>query len=497
MSATLADAVEMIKRGAPHLIHSDEELTEYTDALLGLTSKLDPSLEEVEAMGLLTLLIEHYQSESCAATDAGPVDVLRLLLKQNGLSQRDIAGELGGESTVSLVLSGKRQLNRHHIARLSRRFHVSPSVFFGKSQEQPLRSRSENRDPRYRPLARVGVSSTARLGHDHEGCAIAMPRLRSMSEGPTTEQKHDRFLAAAESSLDDFYIFDGVPDASGTIVDFRFSYINPNAERRLTVRRETLLGKILTEVRPFMISSGLIEKYREVVRTGIPFTCEVYLDDEMIKGTWLNVQVVKLGDGIAITSRDVTEHRRNADRVSYLAHYDQLTGLPNRTLLQDRLQQAILRAQRHNHKVAVFILDVDRFKGINDSLGHAGGDAVLAAVGKRLLSVVRETDTIARVGGDEFVILMPDFKSLEDLEHCGSQIVRSTARPIAIGNREINVTLSVGLCVYPDCGLDVDQLLRNADAAMYAVKETGRNGFHIFRKSLLKEDGEVESNPYR
>ena len=312
------------------------------------------------------------------------------------------------------------------------------------------------------------------------GVAAVLPHLRGMKEGSAiARQEHDRFLASAESSLDDFYIFDGVPDASGKIVDFRFSYINPNAERRLNIRREDLMGKILTEVRPFMISSGLIENYREVVRTGAPFTCEVFIDDDMIKATWLNVQVVKLGDGVAITSRDVTERKRLTDHVYYLAHYDQLTGLPNRTLLHDRLHQAILRARRHDQKIAVFVLDIDYFKRINDSLGHADGDALLSAVANRLLSAVRETDTVARMGGDEFVIVMPDFQNMEDVERCGALIVESAARPITIGNREINVTVSIGACIYPDYGLEADQLLKNADAAMYVVKDQGRNGLHI------------------
>jgi diguanylate cyclase (GGDEF)-like protein len=207
----------------------------------------------------------------------------------------------------------------------------------------------------------------------------------------------------------------------------------------------------------------------------------------MIKATWINAQVVKLGDGIAITSRDVTEQKRLNDHVSYLAHYDQLTGLANRTRLQDRLHQAILRAQRHKQKIAVFMVDIDHFKRINDSLGHADGDALLTAVGKRLLSCVRETDTIARMGGDEFVVVMPDFTSLEDVKRCGLQIVNSAARPITIGDREINMTVSVGLCIYPDCGLEADQLLKNADAATYVVKDTGRNGLQIFTESMIEE----------
>jgi len=131
MSTALANPTKMIRQGAPHLIHSDHELAKYTEALFRLTAKPDATPEEEEAIELLTLLIERYEGERYPVPDAGPIEVLRFLLDRNGLSQRDIAGELGSESTVSLVLSGKRRLNRDHIARLSQRFHVSPSVFFG------------------------------------------------------------------------------------------------------------------------------------------------------------------------------------------------------------------------------------------------------------------------------------------------------------------------------------------------------------------------------
>jgi HTH-type transcriptional regulator/antitoxin HigA len=133
MSTALADPAEMIRRGAPRVIHTDEELAEYTEALFALTAKADPTPEEEEAIELMTLLVERYELDRYPMPAAEPADVLRFLLEQNGLSQRDIASELGSESTVSLVLSGKRQLNRDHIARLSRRFNVSPAVFFGVS----------------------------------------------------------------------------------------------------------------------------------------------------------------------------------------------------------------------------------------------------------------------------------------------------------------------------------------------------------------------------
>jgi HTH-type transcriptional regulator/antitoxin HigA len=133
MSTALANPAEMIRRGAPRLIHSDVELAEYAEVLFALTAKADPTADEEEAIELMTLLVERYEAERFPLPEAEPVDVLRFLLERNGLSQRDLAPELGSESTVSLVLSGKRQLNRDHIARLSRRFNVSPAVFFGVS----------------------------------------------------------------------------------------------------------------------------------------------------------------------------------------------------------------------------------------------------------------------------------------------------------------------------------------------------------------------------
>ena len=133
MSTVLADPVDMIRQGAPHLIHSDEELAEYTAALFDLTAKSDPTPEEEEAIELLTLLVDRYESQRYPLPDVEPAEMLRFLLDQNGLSQRDVAAELGSESTVSLVLSGRRSLNREHIARLSERFHVSPAVFFPRA----------------------------------------------------------------------------------------------------------------------------------------------------------------------------------------------------------------------------------------------------------------------------------------------------------------------------------------------------------------------------
>jgi diguanylate cyclase (GGDEF)-like protein len=299
------------------------------------------------------------------------------------------------------------------------------------------------------------------------------------------------FRAAAENGLDDFYIFAAVEDRTGRIVDFRFAYINPAAERRLHAQRENLLGRTLSEVRPVAISLGLIERYAEVVRSGVPSAEEVFLDDDRIHTTWLHVHAVKLGNGVAITSRDITERKRVTEHVSYLAQHDQLTGLANRTLLLSRLKAAITHAAAMQQRVAVFVVDLDNFKQINDSLGHMMGDRVLGIVAKRLLKAVRDTDTVARLGGDEFVIVMPSFKDLSDVERCAEKIVLAVDRPITIDGQQVGITISSGYSIYPDSGVNAEELIKNADMAMYAAKSEGRNGFRAYDSELIKSSTET------
>ncbi|MDE1176317.1 MAG: diguanylate cyclase [Edaphobacter sp.] len=291
------------------------------------------------------------------------------------------------------------------------------------------------------------------------------------------------FRTAMENGIDDFYIFQSIRDADGQLVDFRFTYINPIAERRLGLRRDDLIGLSLSKVRPSAVTSGILARYREIVHTGTPYSGEHYIDDDRIAATWLHVHAIKLGDGLAVTSRDITDRKRASEQASFLAHHDQLTGLANRTLLQARLSAAIQNARESQQKIAVFMIDVDNFKAINDSLGHMIGDKLLNIIGRRLLGSVRENDTVARLGGDEFVIVIPSFKDLEDIECCGEKIVRAVHRPITIDGNKISVTISTGFCIYPDAGLDPAELLKNADAAMYSVKGEGRNGFRPFRSS--------------
>jgi diguanylate cyclase (GGDEF)-like protein/PAS domain S-box-containing protein len=474
------------------------------------------------------------------------------------------------------------------------------------------------------PLVRAAASVVVAMG-----VAVLFPYVRSMVRAVIAANKeHEQFIVAAESSLDAFYIFDSVRDTGDEIVDFRFSYVNANGEKRLRKPRAQLLGSLLSDQLPSALKNELIEGYREVVNSGMPLIEERLIELEGVEPYWISMQVVKLGDGVMVTNRnvteerarqheienlsdftqsmienapfsiiatdpagtvtamnpaaesltffrkheligkhsmvmlhdpgemsaravqlskdlgrpiaagfsslierpnqgqtderewsyvrkdgsriwvnlamtalksasgkitgylgiafDITERKKLTEYVNHLAHHDQLTGLPNRVLLDDRMRQAIQRAKRNHCKVAVLMVDIDHFKRINDSLGHAAGDSLLDVVAKKLCSAVRQTDTVARMGGDEFVIVMPEFRDQKDAERCAEAILQKVATPTMLGTREVNMTVSVGLCIFPDCARDAESLLKNADAAMYEAKESGRNTYHVFNEGMVE-----------
>ncbi len=187
---------------------------------------------------------------------------------------------------------------------------------------------------------------------------------------------------------------------------------------------------------------------------------------------------------------DITERRQMMDYVTHLATHDQLTGLAGRALLQDKTVQAVELARRYGTKVAVFVIDLDHFKRINDSLGHAAGDQLLVEAARRLSRSVRSTDVVARVGGDEFVVVMPDITTVEDVEQCAANLVARLTPETSIEEHEVQLTASVGVCIFPDFASDAKHLLKRADSAMYVAKENGRNQHQIFSESMLQETAE-------
>jgi len=186
--------------------------------------------------------------------------------------------------------------------------------------------------------------------------------------------------------------------------------------------------------------------------------------------------------GAVIVFRGVGEAQALAKRMAYIAQHDVLTELPNRLLLNDRLIQAMGMAKRHHKKLAVLFVDLDNFKSINDSLGHAIGDAVLQSVAKRLLQALRDTDTVCRQGGDEFVILLSEINNGKDAELVAKQLVSALAARHKFGDREVQVTASIGIGIYPDHSNDAESLVHCADLAMYKAKTSGGGSYCTFSK---------------
>ncbi|MFZ3209946.1 MAG: EAL domain-containing protein [Terriglobales bacterium] len=203
---------------------------------------------------------------------------------------------------------------------------------------------------------------------------------------------------------------------------------------------------------------------------------------------WLsaNAKAVR-SSGVAVrydgTIEDITNRKVLEGRVQFLAYYDALTGLPNRTLLQDRLSKALASARRHREKVALVFLDLDRFKTINDSLGHSVGDLFLKEVAERLKKWAREQDTVARLGGDEFVLVLTGIKDTADAAVAADRLMKTITPAFVVQEHWLSVTCSLGISVFPDHGTDGETLLKNADAAMYCAKENG-NSFQFFTQEM-------------
>lgn len=183
-------------------------------------------------------------------------------------------------------------------------------------------------------------------------------------------------------------------------------------------------------------------------------------------------------------TQDVTSRKGAEEHARFIAHHDALTGLPNRTLLRDRLQLALNTARRARTRLALLFLDLDRFKDVNDSLGHEIGDALLVSVATRLRGCVRDSDTVCRQSGDEFIVLLPSVRDANEAARVGEKILSQVGLPHAVLGHTIQLTCSIGIGMYPDDGTGIDELIRHADAAMYHAKGNGRNGLHFFSHAL-------------
>jgi diguanylate cyclase (GGDEF)-like protein len=188
--------------------------------------------------------------------------------------------------------------------------------------------------------------------------------------------------------------------------------------------------------------------------------------------------------GAVLVAHDVTAARAQVEKLARLALYDALTGLPNRFLLGDRLEQALERAQRVNGCVAAMFIDLDRFKPVNDSQGHAIGDQVLQEVARRLPTCARSSDTVGRYGGDEFVVILNEVARGHDAALCATKVIAALNLPFEIGGQRLSLGASVGIALYPTDAQDAPTLIKLADIAMYRAKASGRNRLAFYRESI-------------
>lgn len=202
-------------------------------------------------------------------------------------------------------------------------------------------------------------------------------------------------------------------------------------------------------------------------------------DDEMLAQSFARSLALVLDN-----AREMEEIKHARQHLDYMAHFDALTGLPNRTLLADRVQQSVAHALRHGGMVGVMFIDLDNFKKANDTLGHGFGDQLLKAVAERISHCLREGDTVARLGGDEFIVMLPEIENSQKAAHVAHKILDCLSAPFEIGSSELYITASIGISVCPDDAEDIDGLLANADAAMYHAKKLGKNNYQFFTSNM-------------
>ena len=362
------------------------------------------------------------------------------------------------------------------------------------NEEDPLiHARDLLIDHRIRHLAVVNFSGevTGLIGY-HDMLAGAeqmyLDDLReALEQRDQALAKSRRTLQLAERVIESS--FEGI---MVTDKDVRIEFVNPAFTQLTGYSPEEVIGRT-----PELLSSGRhdAEFYKRMWQS---LTTHGYWRGEIWNRRKTGELYLELLTITAITDdhgqtthyaglfTDITQNRKNEEQIRQLAYYDALTGVPNRRLLEDRLEHAIRHAHRKDMLLAVMFIDLDQFKEVNDTLGHAVGDELLLQFTTRVRDYLREDDTLARLGGDEFIVLLPELDKLSDVTQVAERLIELNRKPYVINNESIQIGSSIGISLYPEDGTTVQELLNGADIAMYRSKRDGRNQYHLFNPDVAE-----------
>ena len=279
--------------------------------------------------------------------------------------------------------------------------------------------------------------------------------------------------------------------------ELRYRLWNRFMEEMTGLTEEQVLGKSAMEIFPFLREQHVDELHARALAGETVSSPDIHFQiPETGREGWVSTVYRPHCDaagkvvGVIGLIRDITERKSAEQQIEYQAYHDALTGLANRRLFQEHLSLALALAQRRHTRVAVLFLDLDHFKVVNDSLGHSVGDALLRQVARRLKAAVREGDTVARVGGDEFTIVLQELSRRHDAAIVAQNVLRTVAEPLQVNGHRLYVTTSIGITLYPDDAEDAETLLRNADTAMYRAKSEGRNTYQMATRELSRSTQE-------
>lgn len=407
--------------------------------------------------------------DAIASLQSSEFDLAILDLNMPGISGHEVMEYINEEgiNTSVIVISGETGFEA-----VSRAFHLGAFDYLQKPYEYD---------------ALINTIQNALNKQELEKSFLILRKKLERSE------KLHRFMV--ESSPDIIFIV----DKNG-----RFVFVNNRAEDVLGYSKDELIGEHYSHiVEPASLeqASYCFLERREGSRATrgeeIWLTCKpgMHFDNSKNKiaielnsvGVYEHESVEdenKSFSGTYVVARDITNRLASERLIHYQAYHDLLTGLPNRALFLDRLSTAISNAKRKDNNLAVMFLDLDRFKVVNDSLGHTTGDELLKAVGERLSSCLREGDSLARLGGDEFIVLLPHISSEADAHVVGNKIVEAIKKPFSIEGHELYLTVSVGVSMYPRDGDNAETLIKHSDVAMYHTKEQGKNSYHLYEDNM-------------